>query len=128
MEQYKICTVILTKGQRKGQPCNRPLQGNEAHCKLHDVRAEDYAACSMMLVKGDRKNLTCGRKVTAVNTEGYGLCKLHYDLELKKPYNPYKESEYPFFFIDDGKRLSCISGELAVSELHPQLVEHLLIE
>lgn len=99
--KVNVCHAILSKGKRKGEQCNRrtfSIEHDELFCKLHTAKPTEQNTCSMILLKGKRKNHTCNRKVVT----GSDLCKIHHDIELKKPYNPYVDQEFPIEFTEDG--------------------------
>lgn len=86
----RLCPVLLSKGKRKGTPCNRKLSSEETEaCKFHSAKAESTDVCTVILTKGERKNQPCNRKVLQD-----GLCKLHYSREQDRPKNPYTEKEF----------------------------------
>lgn len=91
------CSMLLTKGKRKGTPCGRKISSSNAFCKFHSLKPEPMRTCSMVLTKGARKTETCNRKVATLDTEtlqNNTLCKLHWIAESKRPKNPYLEYEH----------------------------------
>jgi len=84
------CSVLLTKGKRKGTACNRKITDEEQFCKFHVAKNIPSEVCPVILTKGERKNQTCERKVLPNGK----LCKMHQALEDRKPYNPYVDYEY----------------------------------
>ena len=111
-----VCTVVLSKGKRKGLSCNRKiLQEGETFCKFHQNRITDKTSCNIILTKGDRKNQPCNRKVI----EGGNLCKIHQSLEDKRPFNPYVTKESDIKKVK--KTITSTIGQLDVNKLHPAL-------
>ena len=117
------CTAILTKGLRRGSQCGRQFtpDDDETFCKLHVVKTVQIELCQVLLVKGKRKNQSCNRKAVAALKDHTLLCKLHCDLEVKRPYNPYIHHEYELTLLDD-ERVYSDNGSLLLSRLHPTLV------
>ena len=81
------------------------------------------ALCAVILVKGERKNQACNRKSIVVNSDGTRLCRLHHNMELKRPHNPYVDNEYPLR-LENGA-VECEQGSVQMSLLHPSLAEEL---
>jgi len=121
--EHKLCSVVLTKGKRKGLSCNRKiLPETEAFCKFHLTKSIPQELCKVILTKGDRKNQTCNRKVAS---EGDDLCKIHRTQEDRKPRNPYVENEADVTFDDDNNSVISELGSLDVDRLHPLCWKHL---
>lgn len=115
MTETKKCAVVLSKGKRKGLPCNRKiLQDNDDFCKFHLGKSVDTDVCKVILTKGERKNQQCLRAVV----DGSKLCKIHKALEDKRPYNPYVDKETGA--IIEKNKIASSFGELERAELHPQ--------
>ena len=95
----RLCSVSLTKGKRKGLPCDRKIiLESDNFCKFHINKAVPTHLCKVILTKGERKNQTCNRKVAEEDPENpsgseQGLCKIHKTLEQRRPYNPYSTNE-----------------------------------
>jgi len=49
--------------------------------------------CGVILTSGTRKSLTCHKKAVEQNEFEKPLCRIHYRLEQRRPYNPFTESE-----------------------------------
>jgi hypothetical protein len=115
-ELQSVCPLVLTKGKRKGLSCNRKiLVKEEKYCKFHQEKTEDKStSCTVILTKGERKNQSCNRKII----EGGKLCKIHQNLEDKRPYNPYIEKESDV--IINKKAISNL-GELDMNKMHPRI-------
>lgn len=122
MEDPLPCTAIISKGHRKGSECGRPYVAisDEPFCKLHASKLANQETCEIILVKGKRKNRSCNRKAITVTKDGTHLCKLHHEMELKRPYNPYTEHEYAITQVDEGS-LVYSKGSLQLDGLHPKL-------
>jgi len=89
-EKHLLCSVVLTKGKRKGLNCERKiLQDTDKFCKFHSGKSVEKEICTVVLTKGERKNQPCNRKVA----EDSKLCKIHQSVEDKRPYNPYVDKE-----------------------------------
>lgn len=113
---HTLCTAILTKGKRKGLPCNRKINIEGCiHCKFHTNKSVDVELCTVILTKGERKNKPCNRKVV----EGEKLCKRHMALEAKRPYNPYVEKETDVCV--EGNRVQSPICNLNMSKLNGHL-------
>jgi hypothetical protein len=110
-----FCSVILSKGKRKGLPCKRKiLQDTDLFCKFHLGKATEKDVCTVILTKGERKNKPCNRKVADNST----MCKIHTSLEEKRPYNPYVDKEADAV-LDKDHFVSKIC-DLEVSKLNPE--------
>lgn len=125
----RTCTVLLSKGKRKGLPCNRKINTEmDDFCKFHINKAVETNICSVILTKGERKNQSCNRKVVCTiedETNGTrGLCKIHKTLEDKRPYNPYNEKETHVVVDNDKNELSSLICNLKISQLDVKMVEN----
>jgi len=117
MTESRKCIVILSKGKRKGLPCNRKiLQENDDFCKFHLGKSISTDLCKMILTKGERKNQQCLRSVVDDST----ICKIHKTLEDKKPYNPYVDKEVDVTITDN--EIKSTFGTLDKCELNPEYV------
>ncbi len=115
------CSMLLSKGRRKGSPCGRKIKVVEQFCKFHSVKPEPARTCSMVLTKGARKTETCNRRIA---TPEHTLCKLHWISESKRPKNPYLEYEQDIKIVQkSAHEIAVVSKNRAVclSKLNPQL-------
>lgn len=100
-KKVKTCLVILSKGKRKGLECDRKIiQDCENFCKFHLGKSTTLNFCNVILTKGERKNQTCNRKVVEILdidgniiNQNETLCKIHKNLEDKRPFNPFVDNE-----------------------------------
>ena len=80
------CTVVISKGKRKGENCNKKTSGGDGVCESHQKFV--FETCKLLIIKGARKNQTCGKKVY-INS----VCKTHFLSTIGIPINPYLENE-----------------------------------
>ena len=110
------CKMILSKGKRKNEFCNRKIEDGTT-CKVH-IGKEFQQKCGVILTKGSRKNQVCDKKIL----DGGKICKMHQTLEDNKPYNPYMENEYNVKILPSQKMVTSEYCVYVFSELNEQIV------
>ena len=55
------CPVIITRGLRKNQPCNKKMAFGNSYCHNH-LKVPQEDACPVIIIRGPRKGQPCGNK------------------------------------------------------------------
>ena len=97
----KVCGVLLIRGRRKGQTCQKSPVTGKTRCFAHLERQ----TCPMIRTKGIRKTQRCNRVVV----ENSGLCRVHLTLEKAKPPLLYVDREHDV--VMDGSTLRDKDGK-----------------
>jgi hypothetical protein len=70
-DNQHTCPFVMTRGNRKGECCNKKVKDGEEFCYSHS-KITDYKKCMVILTRGTRKGQTCDKKCKDAD-----MCSIH---------------------------------------------------